>query len=118
AFKKSVLRLPIDPDELDSLKVSINDADSTSVVEAALVPEEELHGAPSADTLEDKTDELVDSIVMASIFEDAEYYGMNLRWKNHDDDLLRFYSAFMTINPQDIRHKGVKFEEEIGKLIL
>lgn len=117
AFKKSVLRLPIDPDEIDSLGLSINDVDSVSVVEAALVPEDELLGIPTTDTL-DKTEELVDSIVMSSVFEDAEYYGMNLRWKNHDDDLLRFYSAFMTINPQDIRHKGVKFEEEIGKLIL
>ena len=118
AFKKSVLRLPIDPNELDSLEFSETDTDSTSVVEDALIPEEELHGVPLVDTLEDKTDELVDSIVMSSVFEDAEYYGMNLRWKNHDDDLLRFYSAFMTINPQDIRHKGVKFEEEIKKLIL
>lgn len=118
AFKKSVLRLPIDPNELDPLEVSETDTDSTSVVEDALIPEEELHGVPLADTLEDKTDELVDSIVMSSVFEDAEYYGMNLRWKNHDDDLLRFYSAFMTINPQDIRHKGVTFEEEIKKLIL
>lgn len=120
AFKKSVLRLPVDVGEVDSLDVLL-DIDSEAIIDSAVVSEEEVHDVSEAilvDTVEDQTADLVDSIVMSSVFEDTEYYGMNLRWRNYDDDLLRFYSAFMTIRPGDIQHKGVKFDEEIQKLIL
>ena len=108
AFKKSVLHIPENIEErIDSLGAVDTLLLST---EADVLAEE--------DDVEDKTEEMVDSIVMTSVFEEGEFFGMNTRWKSYDDDLLRLYAAFMTINPQDIQHKGVRFEEEIAKLIL
>src|SRR5699024_4181606 len=106
--KKSVLHIP---ENIEERTDSLGAVDTLLLSTEADVLAEE-------DDVEDKTEEMVDSIIMTSVFEDGEFFGMNTRWKSYDDDLLRLYAAFMTINPKDIQHKGVRFEEEIAKLIL
>lgn len=65
--------------------------------------------------------ELKDSIsnlIFESIYKDSEYYGMKIHWNHYEMDLMDRYTAFMTIDPKLIQHNGVRFDEEMIKMIL
>lgn len=60
----------------------------------------------------------MDSMIFKSIYKDSEYYGMKMHWNNYKMDLMDRYTAFMTINPKLIKHNGIRFDDEMAKMIL